>query len=52
MNNLKSLNDLHGMEGLSNNAHQDLEEVVRNLDKLGSPCVSLAQINNAEVNYE
>lgn len=43
MKDLKELNELRELEGLSKNAHQDLEEIVRNLDKLGSPCMTLEQ---------
>lgn len=49
MDDLRSLNDLRGMEGLSKNAHLDLEQIVRNLDKLGSPCFTQAQ---EEADYE
>ena len=43
MDNLKIVDTLRRDEGLAKSAHQSLEDIVRNLDKLGSPVMTLAQ---------
>ena len=43
MDNLKTIDDYRNDEGLSRQGHKNLEEVMKNLDKLGSPCMTLEQ---------
>lgn len=43
MSNLKTIDDYRNDEGLSKQGHKNLEEIMGELNKLGSPVMTLAQ---------
>ena len=43
MDKLKSVDNLRQNEGLEKIGHKNLEEVMKELNKLGSPCITLEQ---------